>query len=227
MKITLALVFSSLLGMSLCTPENDASLENWWIDGTTVSCVGVSPNNCLQVQKNEKIDPNAWELFYDHIEDFEAKPGVIYQVKVKVTPKAEPIPQDASSMHYKLIEVISKYSYDALKSNESWKVTKAFEIKNPTHSFTNEPLIFEFNLKQKTYSGDLGCNKIHGQITQNTASKLQFAVGISTKMACGDMATEHAISKGLGETRTYKIEKNRMTFFNQEGKIVLEFEKTK
>lgn len=227
MKITLALAFSSLLGMSLCTPENDPSLENWWIDGTTVSCVGAYPMNCLQVQKNEKIDPNAWELFYDQIEDFEAEPGVIYQAKVKVTPKAEPIPQDASSMHYKLIEVVSKYSNDNLKSNEFWKVTRALEIKNPVHPFTNESLIFEFDLKEKTYSGDLGCNKIHGKIIQNTASKLQFGMGLSTKMACGDMAVENAVSKGLGETRTYKIEKNQMHFFNQDGKIVLEFEKTK
>jgi heat shock protein HslJ len=43
-------------------------------------------------------------------------------------------------------------------------------------------------------------------------------------MACVDMSLENAISNGLKETKSYKIENNQMRFFNQEGQILIEFE---
>jgi len=225
MKISLFLAFFSLLGMTFCNSENDQQLETWWVNGTTVTCEGVGTMNCIQIQKNEQIDPNAWELFYDKIEGFEAETGNIYQIRVKITSKTSPIPQDASSANYELVEIISSRSNKLSSVNDNWRVVSVVGIKDPLNPFTNESLVFEFKMNKKSYSGDLGCNKISGEITERKGEKILFDLGASTKIACMDMSLENAISNGLKETKSYKIENNRMTFFNQDGKILIEFEK--
>lgn len=225
MKISLFLALSSLLGMAFCNSENDQSLETWWVDGTSVTCEGVGPMNCIQIQKNEQVDPNAWELFYDKIEGFEAETGNIYQIRVKITSKTPPIPQDASSVNYELVEIISSNSNKSSSADDNWRVVSVGGVKDPLNPFTNESLVFEFKMNKKTYSGDLGCNKVAGKITELKGEKILFDLGASTRMACVDMSLENAVSNGLKDTKSYKIENNRMTFFNQEGQILIEFEK--
>jgi heat shock protein HslJ len=224
MKISLFLAFSSLIGMAFCTSENDQSIETWWVDGTSVTCEGVVPMNCIQIQKNQQIDPDAWKLFYDKIEGFEAETGNIYQIRVKITSKTSPIPQDVSSANYELVEIISSTSNKLFLANSNWRVLSVGGVKDPLNPFTNESLIFEFEMNKKSYSGDLGCNKIAGKITERKGEKILFDLGASTKMACVDMSLENAISNGLKETKSYKIENNQMRFFNQEGQILIEFE---
>lgn len=225
MKIILAISLLALLGLTVCTPAQDPSTETWWVNGTTVSCEGAFPMNCLQIQKTDKLALDSWQLFYDQIEGFEPQSGNIYQVKIKITPQSSPIPQDASALNYKLIEIISEYSNESLKPNEFWKITRAYQIKNPVHPFSRKALLFEFDLTKKTYSGNLGCNSVHGQISLNSGPNLKFGIGMSTKMACGDMAIENAVAKGLSETRTYQITKNKMIFFDKNGESLLEFER--
>ena len=225
MKISLFLAFSSLLAMTFCTSANDQSFETWWVDGTSVTCEGEGTMNCIQIQKNEQIDPNAWELFYDKIEGFEAETGNIYEIRVKITSKTPPIPQDASSFNYELVEIISSKSNNLSSANDNWRVVTVGAVKYPLNPFTNESLIFEFEMNKKSYSGDLGCNKIAGKIIERKGEKILLDLGASTKMACVDMSLENAVSNGLKDTKSYKIENNRMTFLNQEGKILIEFEK--
>jgi len=69
-----------------------------------VDCVGVAPQKCLQV----KSKPDAeYQLFYSPIEGFNYEPGYEYQIRVKVTPVANP-PADAPAYRYSLVDVVSK-----------------------------------------------------------------------------------------------------------------------
>lgn len=223
MKLLFLLTFLPILGLVACTKENDNSTETWWVNSARVDCVGMRPMTCLQVQKNEKPDSNSWLLFYDEIKGFNFEPGNIYQIKVKVTKKAEPVPADASSLNYKFVELISKEIDRSLRLTNIWKVVQVGDINNPQHSTTKEALIFEFNATAKTYSGNMGCNTVRGQIIENDGEKLSFGPGASTKMACPDLDIENSIGKAIAETKSYRIENNRLKFLNEAGKILIEF----
>ncbi len=68
-------------------------------------CVAVGPMKCLMVRE----DPNApWQNFYSPIEGFTFEPGYTYTIRVRVNDVPTPVPADASSKKYTLIEVVSK-----------------------------------------------------------------------------------------------------------------------
>lgn len=69
-----------------------------------VDCMGAAPQKCLQIR--ESADQN-WENFYGNIQNFDYQEGYNYKVKVQVTELENP-PQDASSLVYTLIEILSK-----------------------------------------------------------------------------------------------------------------------
>lgn len=75
-----------------------------WVADQTKPCTGVAPMTCLQVKRNPD---STWELFYDQIAGFDYQPGYHYQLKVEQTPVPNP-PADASSVSYRLIEVVNK-----------------------------------------------------------------------------------------------------------------------
>ncbi len=99
------LLFFLLAG---CQNENDTAVETWWINSSRVECKGVGLQVCFQIQKNQEILADSWQYFYNEIKGFDYKPGNIYQIKVRITPKPEPVPADASSLEYELVEVVSK-----------------------------------------------------------------------------------------------------------------------
>jgi len=78
--------------------------EIFYIDSQVVDCEGVIPQKCMRTRTEE--DGN-WQLFYDQIEGFEYAVGYRYKLRVKITER-ENAPADASSLQYKLIEVIEK-----------------------------------------------------------------------------------------------------------------------
>ncbi|MBN3519558.1 DUF4377 domain-containing protein [Algoriphagus lutimaris] len=101
-------IFSSiLLSIAGCQPE-DHQVELWWVNSSKVDCMGVGPMKCLQIQKGSEVEPEAWKLFYDQVQGFDFEQGYLYQIQVKVTEKSGPIPADASSLQYELINMISK-----------------------------------------------------------------------------------------------------------------------
>lgn len=103
-------VFALVLSLSLfsCDKESTEVGQLFWINKERVACQGFIPQTCYLVQKDEILGTN-WEFFYDPIEGFDDQyeEGFIYQIEVAVTDVENP-PQDASSLAYKLIQVISK-----------------------------------------------------------------------------------------------------------------------
>jgi len=75
-----------------------------YVDHELVDCQGVIPQKCMKTRTDDKAD---WQYFYDQIEGFEFAAGYRYKLRVKIT-KLEDVPQDASSLHYQLIEVLEK-----------------------------------------------------------------------------------------------------------------------
>ncbi len=68
------------------------------------ACVGVGPQQCLNVRESADDD---WTLWYDPIEGFEHEAGYDYRLLISETQVADP-PADASSIRWTLVEVLEK-----------------------------------------------------------------------------------------------------------------------
>jgi hypothetical protein len=88
--------------------------------------IGLGPRLVLQVQEDEEIGTEQWYNFYNRIIGFEYELGFIYNLKVKKTDIDNP-PEDASSIRYELIEVISKEKVADSTSFEI-ELTKQYDI---------------------------------------------------------------------------------------------------
>ena len=99
------LILLILLVSISCENTNDVSeLEILTIASKQVDCVGVAPQKCYLVKRtNEK----SWSYFYSAIIGFTYEEGFEYKITVLKTQIANPM-QDASSIEYELIEIISK-----------------------------------------------------------------------------------------------------------------------
>lgn len=224
MKTILFLMISTVLAAVACENQTDSNTEIWWINSAKTDCVGVATMSCLQIQKGSEIDPAGWEFFYSSIKGFDYEPGNIYQIKVKITDIEGPIPADASSKNFELLEIKSKKTDPALRLTNIWKVTSVGAIENPSGFKNKEALTFEFNASKKTYVGSMGCNSIRGAIKENDGEKLILGPGATTMMACPDMSTENAISKALIDTQGYKLENNQLYFLNEAGETLMTFQ---
>ncbi len=79
-------------------------IKTMFVDAQVVDCEGEGPRKCMRVRASADAE---WELFYDRIEGFELEAGHAYELRVEVRPVGGP-PADASSLAYKLVEVVSK-----------------------------------------------------------------------------------------------------------------------
>ncbi|WP_288369425.1 DUF4377 domain-containing protein [uncultured Algoriphagus sp.] len=219
MKLLALAAFVTIL--SACQNQPEGQVETWWINSAKVECTGVGPMSCLQISKEEALDRDSWQLFYSSIEGFEYEPGFIYRIRVEISDKAEPIPADASSKNFKLLEIMSKEMDPALRITNIWKVIEVGDFQNPKGFKNEEALTFEFNASEKTYFGNMGCNSVRGQIKENDGENLTLGPGASTMMACPDMSVENAISKALIDTRKYKIENRELHLMNEADEILM------
>jgi heat shock protein HslJ len=106
----LLLAFMSCKSGGALTGEQQ-EVKVLWVNSSKVPCTGVGPMQCLEVQETSEIDEGKWTYFYSSIEGFEFRPGKRYRIKVSVEKLPQPIPADASSSRYRLIEVIEEYAY--------------------------------------------------------------------------------------------------------------------
>lgn len=97
-----------LLNMAVFScKKGEATTVNFRVNSYTVDCVGEMQQRCLLVQEGDLIGTNDWGYFYDKIKGFDYEEGSIYNLNVKQTTIANPL-QDASSIEYELIELLSK-----------------------------------------------------------------------------------------------------------------------
>lgn len=223
MKILLTL-FSIVLMAQACEKQTDREsagrTETWWINSAKVDCVGVGPMSCMQIQKSDQIEEGNWTLFYDQIEGFEYEPGFIYELEVEVSKKSAPVPADASSLSYKLVQVVSKTQDQRLALTNIWKVLHVGAIQDPK-SAKGEALTFEINGSQASYFGETGCNSIRGGFTLENVKGIRFGQGAATMMACPNMEVENEIKKVLELIRTFEIENNVLYLRDEKGQALM------
>lgn len=84
--------------------EGAGDIVRLWVKPERVDCVGVAPQQCLQIARSEDGE---YELFYDRIEGFDFDEGTSYVIEVEVS-EVDASPADASSFSYRLLQVIEQ-----------------------------------------------------------------------------------------------------------------------
>ena len=74
-----------------------------YVNGRTVPCTGVAPQQCLQIKESMKDD---WTLLYQGIKGFKHEQGYVYRLRVREEIIANP-PADGSSREWVLVDIRS------------------------------------------------------------------------------------------------------------------------
>jgi hypothetical protein len=69
-----------------------------------VDCQAEGARKCLQVREAESAE---WRNFYASIDGFDYEESHAYELRVAMTPNANP-PADGASLRYRLVEIVSK-----------------------------------------------------------------------------------------------------------------------
>ncbi len=84
--------------------ESSVNEKTLFVGPTLVDCEGETPQKCMLVKEDPEAD---YMLFYDTIEGFVHEEGYEYVLRVEQEQVPNP-PADASSLRWKLIEVVEK-----------------------------------------------------------------------------------------------------------------------
>ena len=213
-----------LLAMMSCKAEQSLSENNqeekvFWVNSSKVPCTGVAPMTCLEIQESIEIDESKWTFFYPQIEGFDFKPGNRYRIRVKVEKLPEPIPADAPSLRYRLVEVLDEYPDKRLRLSNIWMVEKLDEIENPMGM--NKSLTLEINVSERRYFGFSGCNTVRGAALGITDKEILFGNGAMTRIYCGteNMEIEKNYIEALKEIKYYRFSDSKLILLDEEDKI--------
>ena len=194
----------------------------YWVNSTKVSCVGLAPTKCLQIQKSETPDPSAWESFHGSIQGFDYQAGYVYKIVVKEN-HLDPgdLPADASSIEYTLVEILEKRQDLKLRINDIWV---AIEIKGeilPSEEDGFSLPQLEINVGEMRYMGNDACNNYNGGIIELDDQTIRFGIAAGTRMMCMDMKIPDLFNASLPEVLTWKIQENKLQLFDADGKEVM------
>lgn len=185
-----------------------------WVD-----CVGVAPMTCLLVKESPEQD---YRYFYSPIEGFEFEPGYEYVLRVRVA-SVENAPADASSLQYRLVDVVSK---EPVADASSASVT----LEGPTWQLVsvldNSGVLVEVpasveataTFATNAVSGSSGCNNYGASYTLDGDS-LSILPGPMTLMACPEpqMAVEMQLMAAYGATASYQIADGQLSLLDAGG----------
>ena len=194
----------------------------YWVNSTKVSCIGLAPTKCLQIQKSETPDPSAWESFHGSIQGFDYQAGYVYKIVVKEN-HLDPanLPADASSIEYTLVEILEKRQDLKLRINDIWV---AIEIKGeilPSEEDGFSLPQLEINVGEMRYMGNDACNSYNGGIIELDDQTIRFGIAAGTRMMCMDMKIPDLFNASLPEVLTWEIQENKLQLFDADGKEVM------
>ena len=157
----------------------DERIETLWVGPQLVDCVGEAPQKCLQIKR---AADGQVEWFYSSIAGFTHEVGTSYVIKVAVTEIADP-PADASSLSYKLVEIVQSSTTDTAAdlANTGWALTgfRDGQLFDPIPSEVTITLVFDGDM----VNGSAGCNSYMGSFTAS-GSELTFGPLGATKKLC-------------------------------------------
>lgn len=206
-----------------CSAENKKQDQYvYWVNSTKVSCVGLAPTKCLQIQKSETPDPSAWESFHGSIQGFDYQAGYVYKIVVKEN-HLDPanLPADASSIEYTLVEILEKRQDLRLRINDIWV---AIEIKGeilPSEEDGFSLPQLEINVGEMRYMGNDACNSYNGGIIELDDQTIRFGIAAGTRMMCMDMKIPDLFNTSLPEVLTWEIQENKLQLFDADCKEVM------
>jgi heat shock protein HslJ len=93
------------------TKTSEVTEKIIYVDGRTVPCTGVAPQQCLQIKESMKDD---WTLLYQGIKGFKHEQGYVYKLRVREEIIANP-PADGSSREWVLVDIIEKIAMKVQK----------------------------------------------------------------------------------------------------------------
>ncbi|HEU4579706.1 MAG TPA: DUF4377 domain-containing protein [Polyangiaceae bacterium] len=94
-------------------PAAQADTKTLFVAAAQADCQGEAPQKCLQVRESE-TEP--YRNLYSNIEGFDYEPSYVYELRVEAIPVPN-APADASSVRYRLLEVVSKRKAPDANSN--------------------------------------------------------------------------------------------------------------
>lgn len=215
-------LFGTIFFLACSTEDKKQEQHVYWINSTKVSCIGLAPTRCLQIQKSESLDPSAWESFPGSIHGFDYRAGYIYKIVVKeryLDP--DDVPADASSIEYTLVEILEKRQDLKLRVNDIWVAIEIYgeSLVTDADSITLPQL--EINVADMRYMGNDACNQYNGGIIELDDQTIRFGIAAGTRMMCMDMRIPDLFNASLPEVTSWEINENNLKFSDTDGKEVM------
>lgn len=223
------LFFISALTLNTCQnePKEKTSEKILFINSAKVDCTGVGKMKCLQIQESETLTNN-WKFFYGRIEGFDYESGYIYKISVKKE-ELDPatVPADASSIKYSLVEVIEKQKDMKLALDKIWTVKSINEklVDIPQVADEDNDLVLSIVTDEMKIFGYDGCNNFHGNFELLNDNIITFNSIGSTKMMCSNMDLPSSYITALVNTKTFKLERKNLFFYDINENEILRFVK--
>lgn len=195
-----------------CTAPNEVQSKKLFVASHLEDCTGVGPQTCMLVKETPEA---AWSYFYDQIEGFDYEEGFNYEILIDEIPVNNP-PADASSLRFKLREIIAKTpDVDASELFKEWVVIKIEGLEKLSTSPT-----LTFQQEDEKLSGYAGCNNYFATYTVND-NVLNIGNAGATRMLCPDMSVEDTFLKTLPLVQRYEIKKKELYLYDQNDKVLI------
>ena len=178
------------------------SIERFWVGAELVDCVGVAPQKCMLVKRS--ADGQA-EYFYDQIEGFTHEVGTTYVIDVAVSEIDNP-PADASSVRYRLVEIVEESNEPATAGLDGTTWTLLGFRDGDLFDPVTADVEITINFDGEQVNGSAGCNNYMGTFSAD-GDALTFGPLASTKKLCPPeiMAFEDRFLPLLGTVETAQI----------------------
>ena len=201
-----------LLITMACTSNNEVQSKVLIVADHIENCIGVGPQSCMLVKENPEDE---WTFFYDQIEGFEYEEGYTYELLVNKIPVANP-PADASSIRYKLKNIISKTP--TLNDSDLIKEWTVIKIKGLEQLSNSPTMIFE--KEDSKVAGFAGCNNYFA--TYNVSGNaLSFGPAGATRKLCPDMSVEDVFFKNLPNISRFEIVKKELYLYDKNDELLI------
>jgi heat shock protein HslJ len=199
-----------------------------WVKGIKADCTGVGPMKCLQVQKNEIIEPGKWQNFYSEIEGFHFQSGNLSKLLVteKKLDKSQ-VPADGSSIKYTLVEVLEKKPDPVFELHDIWTL-EAINGKMIQKPGGNASLInpsIEINLTEMKVMGNDGCNQFFGPIINAEEDNIEFGDMAVTMKMCMNMEIPDRFNEAMAKVKKYRRDGLKLFLLDESETELLRFKK--
>lgn len=199
-------------------------------------CVGVGPQQCLNVRESTEDD---WTLWYDPINGFEHEAGYDYRLMISETHVADP-PADASSIRWTLIEVLEKTPVVTSETDgdpilRPWKLesfgpaadlgdaaTTALVEGALTSLAADNPVTLGLREEGRVGGFD-GCNRYFGDFVIENGHQIVQGPKGATMMACPDgrMDLEQAFLRNLEAATRLFLRGEALELENDAGVVMV------